>query len=331
LGFSVLGDSILLLAVAAEFFNDGSMSVLWRAMMMLLARKLWPSRNRRRGIAWLLVIVVLVVNLNVASRSLAQQADETTGGQRWAVIFVGLPGDDAHADLFRETADAWQTWLTESLKIPNEQVLRLPRRTQENEAAAPALTAETIRSTVADLNQKLKPNDSLWIFTLGHGNYDGKQAWFHLAGKDPSAEDFGRWFSEVRCREQVMWLTQSNSGWFVKPLSRPGRIVIAATAADDESNETEFPHALATVLQSPTTKLDTNQDEKVSVAELFTAVVGEVARRFQSDKRLPTEHAQLDDNGDGLGTEDLEPATKTIPTAKLDGAVAKTVFISGKK
>ena len=295
-------------------------------MLMMLVRQRWLYWCRRLGVAQLMVVLAFSANLNVATLSLAQQpAGDAAGGQRWVVILVGLAGDEAHADLFRETADTWQTWLTESLDIPREQVLRLPRRTQEPEAAAPALKADAIRTTLAELNQKLKPNDSLWVFTLGHGNYDGKQAWFHLAGKDPSAEDFGRWFSEVRCREQVIWLTQSNAGWFVKPLSRPGRIVIAATAADDESNETEFPHALATVVQSPATMLDTDQDEKVSVAELFAAVVREVERRFQHDKRFPTEHAQLDDNGDGKGTEDLNPTTK------LDGALAKRTIVPWRK
>ena len=305
-----------------EFFNDGSLFDLWRGMLMMLDRKQRLSRCCRLGVAQPMLVLAFITVLNVASLTSAQQpAAEAVGGQRWAVILVGLPGDESHADLFRETADTWQKWLTESLDLPREQVLRLPRRTQENEAAAPALTADAIRTAINELNQKLKPNDSLWVFTLGHGNYDGKQAWFHLAGKDPSAENFGRWFSEVRCREQVLWLTQSNAGWFVKPLSRPGRIVIAATAADDESNETEFPHALATVVQSPAKMLDTDQDEKVSVAELFTAVVREVERRFQNDKRLPTEHAQLEDNGDGKGTEDLNPTTK------LDGALAKRTIV----
>ena len=299
---------------------------------MLQNRKRWLSRSDRFGTTCRMVALSFITILNVASLASAQsQETEAAGGQRWAVILVGLPGDESHADLFRETADAWQTWLTESCEIPREQVLRLPQRTQENEAAAPALTSDSIRTTLAELNKKLKPNDSLWVFTLGHGNYDGKQAWFHLAGKDPSAEDFGRWFSEIRCREQVLWLTQSNAGWFVKPLSRPGRIVIAATAADDESNETEFPHALATVVQSPATMLDTDQDDKVSVAELFAAVVREVTRRFQDDKRLPTEHAQLDDNGDGKGTEDLTPTTKTLETEKLDGAVARKTFVPMNK
>jgi hypothetical protein len=268
-------------------------------------------------------------------------AAEKTTGQRWAVILVGIPGDDAHAVLFRKTADAWQEWLISSLQFPAGQVLRLPAAPTEGQAdkdpAAVPLTAATIRTTFADLSGKLGPDDTLWVFTLGHGNYDGKRAWFHVAGRDPSHEDFGRWLSEVRCREQVIWLTHANSGWFVKPLSKPGRIVIAATAADDESNETEFPQALATVISRPLKTLDADEDGRLSVAELFSAVVQEIANRFQSDKRLPTEHAQLDDDGDGKGSEDLTPPAKTDntdaaptpqpATAPRDGDLARKTFI----
>lgn len=278
-----------------------------------------------RGVVqWVFVFVfVWLASPDAATVVWGQQGEaEAAGGQRWAVILVGIPGDESHEKLFRETADAWQIWLTDSLGVPPEQLLRLP-----GEAAQP-LTADAIRKAVDELKAKLKPEDSLWVFTLGHGNYDGKRAWFHVAGRDPSAEDFGRWFSEVRCREQVIWLTQQNSGWFLKPLSRPGRIVMAATAADDESNETEFPHALAKVFQSSTEELDPDRDEKVSVAELFAAVTREVERRFQQDKRLPTEHAQLDDNGDGQGTEDLFPKKKeAAPAAKIDGALAKKAIV----
>lgn len=268
-------------------------------------------------------------------------AGDTTAGRRWAVILTGIPGDDEHAALFRKTADAWQTWLTDSSQFPVEQVLRFPatpadKQAEQDPASAP-LTAETIRTTFADLSRKLGPDDTLWVFTLGHGNYDGKHAWFHVEGRDPSHEDFGRWLSEVRCREQVIWLTHANSGWFVKPLSKPGRIVIAATAADDESNETEFPQALATVIARPLKTLDVDRDGQLSVGELFSAVVQEVANRFQSDKRLPTEHAQLDDDGDGKGSEDLTPQTKTenpdaapnttpAPVAR-DGDLARKTFV----
>ena len=269
------------------------------------------------------------------------RAPEQKAGRRFAVILVGIPGDDAHAALFRKTADAWQKWLTESLQFPAAQVLRFPvppiDPAAEKISPAAPLTAETIRSTFAELSAKLGPDDTLWVFTLGHGNYDGKHAWFHVVGRDPSNEDFGRWLSDVPCREQVLWLTHANSGWFVKPLSKPGRIVIAATAADDESNETEFPQALATVISKPQNTLDADQDGRLSVAELFAAVVKEVANRFHSDKRLPTEHAQLDDDGDGKGSEDIVPkpaavkddsAPGTQPVVSVrDGDLARDTFL----
>ncbi|MEJ7592920.1 MAG: hypothetical protein WKF77_15335 [Planctomycetaceae bacterium] len=263
--------------------------------------------------------------------------------QRWAVILGGLPGDAEHAAPFRRMADTIQKWLSESQQIPTEQILRLPieaaaeaaAEATAGEASSTPPTAEAIRTMFADLNTKLRTDDALWVFTLGHGNYDGRHAWFHVAGKDLSSEDFGKWLADVPCREQVIWLTHSGSGWFVKPLSRPGRIVIAATAADDESNETEFPWALATVVKSPVTSLDSDQDKAVSVAELYDAVVNEVSRRFKHDGRLPTEHAQLDDNGDGAGIEDLNQtksddpsaAAPQVPPSKVDGDLARTTFI----
>ncbi len=255
--------------------------------------------------------------------------------QRWAVILVGLPGDTEHAAPFRRVADTIEEWLSESQQIPKEQILRLPTIVTAGQSFAAPPTAEAIQTMFGDLNKKLRAEDALWVFTLGHGNSDGQRGWLHLAGKDPSGEDFAQWLADVPCREQVIWLTHSSSGWFVKPLSRPGRIVIAATAADDESNETEFPQALATLIKSSPTSLANDEDKAVSIAELYAAIVNEISRRFRQDDRLPTEHAQLDDNGDGVGTEELSLAGSADPSAETpqvlpsstDGDLAKKIFI----
>lgn len=270
-------------------------------------------------------IILFVLMTSVASLVSAQEPAQEPEAKRWAVILTGLPGDDEHDALFSEAANNIQTWLVETLQFPAEQVVRLPKIKEGETVATTNVTAEGVRKGLADIESKLQPNDTLWVFTLGHGHYDGRRAWWHVAGRDPSDEDFGRWLSGIKCREQVIWLTHSSSGWFVKPLSKPGRIVIAATAADDESNETEFPHALATVAKLPKDKLDRNQDQQVSVAELFEAVTAEVIRRFKQDERLPTEHAQLEDDGDGRGSEDLnKPPT---PTMKVDGELARKTFV----
>jgi hypothetical protein len=122
-------------------------------------------------------------------------------------------------------------------------------------------------------------------------------------------------------------MTTSASGWFVKPLSARGRIVIAATAADAEYNETEFPQALADVSRLPVAQLDADRDGKVSVLEVYRRTLKEVEARFAADKRVPTEHAQLDDNGDGVGTEDPVVAGEAGKKPTADGALAaKTIL-----
>ncbi len=64
----------------------------------------------------------------------------------------------------------------------------------------------------------------------------------------------------------------------------------------------EFPKPLATLAAGPLAKLDADRDGRVSILEVYRATVAEVAARFASDHRVPTEHAQIDDDGDGSGT-----------------------------
>ncbi len=49
--------------------------------------------------------------------------------------------------------------------------------------------------------------------------------------------------------------------------------------------------------------IDRDKDGKISVFELYLAVVANVMKRYVDDENLPTEHAKLDDNGDGHGSE----------------------------
>ncbi len=65
---------------------------------------------------------------------------------------------------------------------------------------------------------------------------------------------------------------------------------------------------------------DTDKDERVSVLEAFEYARRETARRYEDDGRLLTEHAMLDDNGDGEGSTD-----PTVDSA--DGALAGMLFL----
>jgi hypothetical protein len=249
-----------------------------------------------------------------------------------ALIVAGLPGNREHETLFAAVVKDWKDWLTDSLGFaPSEVRILFGKNGQQGLANGPA-TREAIEHAVAAIQQVLKPEDRLWVFFLGHGNYDGEHAYLHIAGRDVPAEEMSKLFARLHCKEQVFWLTNSASGWMLPSFSAKGRIIISATLADDESNETEFPYALATVLKRPVAELDTNKDGKVSLLELYGHTVAEVNARFAKDKRAPTEHAQLDDNGDGTGTE--QPSSekskgnkKSVP----DGATAAITYLPLKR
>ena len=276
---------------------------------------------------WLACVAILTAG---SLRADEPSAEAGAKGARWAVIVVGLPGDAEHGERFREVVRSWRKWLVESLDFDPQHVLVLDGKGGEETRLA---TRASIQETFAKLNSDLREQDALWVFFLGHANYDGARAFFHVAGPDPDAASLGKWLSSVKCREQIVWLTNSCAGWFVKPLAKTGRIVIAATAADFEFNDTEFPQALATVTTKSLAELDRDQDERVSLLELFAAVVKETDQIFQADKRIPTEHAQLDDDGDGQGSE-LSDLWKTVAenaatavgdsAAKSDALTTKT-------
>jgi hypothetical protein len=267
--------------------------------------------------------------------------DIQTGEKHWVVTIVGMPGDEDHARQFQEISSSWQKRLA-VLGIPTDHLWLLRDKSIADTPDDQSLTRELLAAKFTELGQKIQDSDTLWVFVLGHANHDDGRAAFHVRGVDPEDSDFAASLDAIRCQQQIVWLTHSCSGWFVKRLSAPSRIVIAATAADHEPNETEFPHALASVLEREPRELDMDGDHCISVMELFSATVRETEKRFASDKRLPTEHAQLDDNGNGKGTEladiqirdqrqlDLPPAPAgpLVPPDELrDGLVASlTLF-----
>jgi hypothetical protein len=282
------------------------------------------------ALAWpLAAVVVTALAVWVVAGPKAPPGVEAPAkaGTSRALILAGLPGDAEHEEQFATVAGQWRTWLTETLGFPPDEVRVLfGKNGKEGLAKGPA-TGPAVTKEIADLKRVLQPEDRLWVFFLGHGNYDGEQAYFHLSGRDLSAPQLGALFKGLPCREQVFWMTTSASGWFLKSLSAKGRIVITATLADDEYNDTEFPQALATVSKRPLAE----GDGKVSMLDLYRLTVAEVNARFAADERLPTEHAQLDDNGDGVGTE--EPMVEGNPEGKKptgDGALAAKTFLPTK-
>jgi hypothetical protein len=133
--------------------------------------------SRYRVAICLAALMLFLITQSVMTRAMGAR-----GGNRWALLIEGIPGDRAHESLFHETAAAWRKWLTESIGIPSDHVIQLSPVT-EREQDHPEATADSIRQAVTELKKKLQADDSLWVFTLGHGNYNGKHAWFMFRGE----------------------------------------------------------------------------------------------------------------------------------------------------
>ncbi len=244
--------------------------------------------------------------------------------ERYALIVVGIPGDEIRIQRFGSVVDSLRKWLVEKADVSPDHIVVV---TAESELRS---DAETLRQVTADLSRRLGEEDALWVFSIGHGSVDKRAGWFHLPGPDLNDTQWANLFSEVRAKEQVYWFTHSGSGRFIKSFSRPGRIVITATDPE-EVNETRFPGVLAEVLDASVSGANETEGtddvvatNRMSVLELFRSVCNGVDVQYQSENLVPTEHAQLDDNGDGLGTEVLDLNTEV---ETIDGGLADRVIV----
>ena len=162
---------------------------------------------------------------------------------------------------------------------------------------------------------------ALWLILIGHGTFDGRTAKFNLRGPDISADDLAEWLKPVR-RPVAVINTASSSAPFLSELSAPERVVITATKSGFEQNYARFGQYLADAIAEPQADLD--KDGQTSLLEAFLIASRRVDEFYSAAGRLTTEHALLDDNGDGLGTRadwfrGIRPVQEAEDGASLDG------------
>ena len=97
-------------------------------------------------------------------------------------------------------------------------------------------------------------------------------------------------------------------------------MIVTATRSGYEANATRFGGYLAQAMADPAADLD--KDGQTSLLEAFLLASREVAQFYKEAGRLATEHALLDDNGDGLGTPaDWFQGVRAVKTAAAGKAV----------
>jgi hypothetical protein len=122
---------------------------------------------------------------------------------------------------------------------------------------------------------------------------------FNLRGPDLTATELALDLQPFT-RPLVIINAASASAPFMNLLKGPDRIVVTSTRSGYQQNYARFGLYLAEAIADPRGDLD--KDGQTSVLEAYISAAQSVAEFYKTEARLATEHALLDDNGDGRGT-----------------------------
>lgn len=246
-------------------------------------------------------------------------ADAGAAGARLLVV-SGVGGEDSYSAQFNQWSIAMLDAARDRLQLTPEDILWL---CEAPRAASGRCSGESRRDAVLDAARQMAsapPGDApLMVLLIGHGTAREGRALFNLPGPDLSPDDLDDALGTAGGRPVAVVNTTASSGPFLPGLSRVGRVVVSATAHAAEDDHTRFAgHFVAAWAGS---EADADKNGRVSLLEAFRFAVHGVAREYTTQRQLVTEHATLDDNGDGRGVRDVDVVTG-------DGAAAAQFYLA---
>lgn len=237
------------------------------------------------------------------------------GQEAHVLVVSGLGGEPEYSSRFTGWSLAMLDAAAEA-GVPRERVRWLAEREGLHPRASGPARVENVAAEVAALAGRSAPGDLVLIVLFGHGSARDGESRLNLPGPDLSAGHLAAMLEPLSDRRVVVVNAASASGGFVEPLSAAGRVVITATRSPAEAEATRFGGAFVAALGGA--DADTDKDGAVSILEAFEFARREVSRSFEETGSLATEHALLDDDGDGRGS--MEPGDS-------DGAVAARITL----
>lgn len=228
------------------------------------------------------------------------------------LIVAGLGGEPRYEERFAEQAD---------------QLAEAARRTAGNAdrvhvLRGEAATRENLRATFGKLAGTMTSTDSLIVFLVGHGSFDGEHYKLNLPGPDVTGKALGELLAGVPAAAQLVMNATSASGAVLEGWRAEGRTVITATRSGAERNATRFAEHWVAALSSGDADVDKNG--LISAQEAFDYASRMVADSYESEGTLATEHPQI--AGDGAARLTVarlgERPTETPELARLSSRMA---------
>jgi hypothetical protein len=252
-------------------------------------------------------------------RGVSAQAAVQSLPRTHLLIVTGVSGEPRFANEFHQHASALRTAASQKFGVPDSLITYLAEDpARDPKSIRDKSTRENVARAVETVRQRARAGDVVFIVLIGHGASVDDVGRFSLPGPDLSSTEFAKLLDPFAEQTLVFVNASSASGDFVKPLSGKKRIIVTATKSGAERNESVFAKHFVAAFTGD--GADADKDGRVSVLEAFVYARREVEREYTDDNKLLTEHAVLDDDGDGVGRSD--------PSATAaDGGRARTVFL----
>ena len=237
-----------------------------------------------------------------------------------ALVVGGIGGEPKYSAQFAE----WGTRIRDglALRIGGDSMvtLLLDEPARDPRKLARASSRDSVLARIARIGSLAKAGDQVVIVLIGHGSPGtGDDPRLNLPGPDLTAADLGAAITGLAAQRVAVVNASSASGDFPRLLAAANRVVISATKSAYERNETRFARYFADALAGDAA--DTDKDGRLSLLETYAYTKRETARAYEEEKRLLTEHAMLEDDGDGTPTAAPDPATGK------DGALARSFVL----
>lgn len=275
-----------------------------------------------------LILTVCLTALSIEFVSAQEAAVDVPNVAGDMIVAVGAGGTVEYEEVFAGWADQWKQ-VAEAAKITHHEIGRDAEKNDREKLL------ELINSKkVAGKSDSDEPKSPLWLVLLGHGTAERNIAKFNLRGPDVASSELKEWLADFD-RPLIVIGGFSCSGAFLGELGGENRVIITATKNGAELNFSRFGGYLAESMQDLEADLD--HDEQVSLLEAYLLASSKVARFYESESRLATEHSLLEDNQDGKGTSadffvGIRAESKAKDGSALDGGVAhRFILLSSDK
>ncbi len=273
-----------------------------------------PSILRQRQVKTVLFTVAL------SSLLFGQVINAQSPGRPYALLISGLGGSEDHRVKFHQYLEDTREILMNRFGFSEENIIVLADTRPEEEIFIHDISnAENIRAAFSDLSGKMTGEDDLFVILYGHGSWDGRNAMLNIPRQDLKDADYADLLSSVDAHRIIFINTASCSGPFAEVLSAPNRVIITATRSGGERLETIFPLYFIAALRESSADRDKNGE--LTLLEVFDYASQSTAKYYADKEQLATEHALLEDTGDGAGVRVEELAESD------EGRLARTVFL----